>query len=83
LKSQEIRDLIKDDYDDEESLSKKREKVDYLKELVREWSREVAIDAKIPDESIKLFEAKLLPFGSYYLGASSKNGDIDMVVVAS
>lgn len=75
--------MIKDDYDNEESLSRKSEKINYLKELVRQWSREIAINAKIAEENISKYEAKLLPFGSYYLEASSKQGDIDMVVVAS
>ena len=81
--SQKLREIIRPHFDTEKDIEKKEQQIAILREIVRQWSIEVARKKKIAKTEITEQQAQLLPFGSYFLGVSTKTGDIDTVVVTS
>ncbi|KAL4506870.1 hypothetical protein ABPG72_001291 [Tetrahymena utriculariae] len=54
-----------------------------IQEIVNQWMVNINInERKIPEQVAHMQLARVLPFGSYFLGVSSVDGDVDLVCIA-
>ena len=66
----------------EEQRKKKEYALKLLKGLVKEWVRELLMSKKGMSEDLSQeIKVRICPYGSYKLGVSSKNSDIDTLLV--
>ena len=66
----------------DEELDHRMEVLRKLKELAREWIKDVALQKKMPLSAANRVGGKIYPFGSYRLGVHSKGADIDALCIA-
>ncbi|XP_039999650.1 poly(A) polymerase type 3-like [Xiphias gladius] len=68
-------------FEDDLELQHRERVVKKLESLYKEWLKEICIEMNVPESVTDNVGGKVLPFGSYYLGAHSKGADIDVLCV--
>ncbi|XP_053691995.1 poly(A) polymerase type 3-like [Sabethes cyaneus] len=68
--------------EEESGLNHRKEILDKLNALVKQWVRDVSIAQNVPKTVAKKLDGKIFPFGSYRLGVHDKKADIDALCVA-
>ncbi|XP_040007008.1 poly(A) polymerase alpha-like [Xiphias gladius] len=68
-------------FEDDLELQHREKVVKKLESLYKEWLKEICIEMNVPESVTDNVGGKVLPFGSYYLGAHSKGADIDALCV--
>ena len=69
-------------YESEEGLLKRKELINELDILVKQWIRSVSLSKGIGWKYVEQVGGKIVTYGSYRLGAVGKEGDIDILCVA-
>jgi len=81
--SHQIKTMISKYFDHANKQQQKEMIILRIQEIVDQWMFNINVnERKIPENVAHMQLARVLPFGSYYLGVSSVDGDIDLVCIA-
>ncbi|XP_026175067.1 poly(A) polymerase type 3-like [Mastacembelus armatus] len=68
-------------FEDDLELLHREKVLKRLELLYKEWLQEICEEMNLPELLTKKVGGKILPFGSYHLGANSKGADIDALCI--